>query len=137
VTKAWIVHRILAYLVDAVVGGVLSLIPFIGSIIGFFYFLLRDGIGEGQGVGKRLLGLRVLEYPGGQGISYGDSARRNLVFAAPMLLLLIPVLGRIMYVVVMVLVWALEIYLVLTDPQGRRLGDRWAGTVVTDTRRPS
>ncbi|MGB9885659.1 MAG: RDD family protein [Moorellales bacterium] len=133
--KAWIAHRILAYLIDAVVGGLLSLIPFVGGILGFFYFLLRDGLGEGQGVGKRLVGLRVVEYPGQGGANFADSARRNLVFAVPMLLLVIPVFGRIMYAVVMILVWVLEIYLVLTDPQGRRLGDRWAGTMVIETRK--
>lgn len=133
--KATVGSRVLAYLVDAIVGGLLSLIPVLGGVLNFGYFLLRDGIGEGQGVGKRLLGIRVVSYPGGRAISYGDSARRNLVFALPALLLLIPVLGRAMYGVVMVLVWLMEIYLVLRDPEGRRFGDRWAGTMVVNSRR--
>lgn len=133
--KAALGSRVLAYLVDSIVGGVLSLIPVLGGALNFAYFLLRDGIGEGQGVGKHLLGIRVVSYPDGRPISYRDSARRNLVFALPALLLLIPVLGRIMYGVVMALVWIMEICLVLRDPEGRRFGDRWAGTMVVRSRK--
>lgn len=134
--KAGLVHRFLAYVVDAVIESVLGLIPVVGGLLGFLYFLLRDGIGDGQGVGKRLLGLRVVAYSSKGAISYADSARRNLIFAVPALLLLIPFVGWVIYAVVMALIWLAEAYLAFRDPEGRRFGDRWAGTMVVSSGQP-
>lgn len=131
--KAGLLHRVLAYIIDAVIANIVSLIPFIGGILGFLYFLLRDGIGDGQGIGKRLLGLQVINYSTKGRISYADSARRNLIFALPSLLIIIPVLGWVAYAIVIVAVWIVEIHLVLRDAEGRRFGDKWAGTVVVQS----
>lgn len=128
--KAGLLHRFLAYLVDAVIESVLGLIPVLGGILGFLYFLLRDGIGDGQGVGKRLFNLRVVNYSNKGAISYTDSARRNLIFALPALFLLIPFVGYIIYAILTVLVWLVETFNVVRDPEGRRFGDRWAETMV-------
>lgn len=132
--KAGLLYRFLAYLVDTVIESVLGLIPVLGGILGFLYFLLRDGIGDGHGVGKRLFNLRVVNYSDKGAISYADSARRNLVFALPALFLLIPFAGYIVYAILIVLVWLVETYNVIRNPEGRRFGDRWAGTMVVSAK---
>jgi uncharacterized RDD family membrane protein YckC len=55
----------------------------IGFALSFFYFvILNSGIGNGQTLGKKLLGLRVVNIRG-QTISVGRSALRFLVLATP------------------------------------------------------
>ncbi len=71
-------------------------------------FILKDGI-CGFSPGKWLAGLRVVDFASGRPIGFMQSVKRNLP-------LLIPVIG------------AVGIFLDLMN--GRRWGDRWAGTLV-------
>jgi len=80
--------------------------------VGIFYFLVRDA--GGASFGKKIMGLRV--------VKYNDFNRRaNLVHSIVRnITLLIP------------LVNILELVYVFTDLKGRRMGDRAAGTVLTE-----
>jgi uncharacterized RDD family membrane protein YckC len=81
--------------------------------IGVFYFLIRDA--GGASIGKRIMGLRVVKYD-----DYDRSANllhsilRNVTLLMPLLNIL-------------------DIIYAFTDPKGRRVGDRFAGTVLTES----
>ena len=81
--------------------------------VALFYFLVRD-VG-GASLGKRIMGLRVVKLDDfNRAGNLFQSIARNITLLVP-------------------LVNILEIAYVFTDPKGRRLGDRAAGTVLTET----
>ena len=84
--------------------------------IGVAYVLLRDAF-LGRSVGKFLLGLSVVSLETGRPASARDSVARNVVFALP---------GANLPAVF------LETRTLARDPQGQRLGDRFALTQVVD-----
>jgi uncharacterized RDD family membrane protein YckC len=83
------------------------------AAIGVFYFLVRDT--GGASIGKRIMGLRV--------VKYGDYDRRAGLFHSIMrnITLLVPIVN------------ILDVIYAFTDLKGRRLGDRAAGTVLTES----
>jgi uncharacterized RDD family membrane protein YckC len=80
------------------------------------YLLLRDAIG-GQSIGKLLAGLVVISVETGRSSYVAGSVKRNL-------LLLLPGAN--------VVAIFLEAHTVVRDPQGQRLGDRLAQTMVVE-----
>ncbi len=159
--KAPIGKRILAYIIDGLIGGVpaailipVGFMPFIaqmqmasfnggmagitaGSVIlfllalvvgigwGLLYFLIRDGLGEGQSIGKKASGLMVVNLSSNQPCTKGDSAKRNVfAFIISVLLGWIPVLN-------IFAAWA-EPIIALIHGQGLRVGDMVAKTQVID-----
>ncbi len=78
------------------------------SIVGYGYFLLRDGL-PGSSLGKRLMGIAVVDVKTGAPCSKKQSFLRNL---------LLMVLG------------ALDLVIPFFRQNGRRIGDDVAGTVV-------
>jgi uncharacterized RDD family membrane protein YckC len=80
------------------------------------YALLRDGV-HGQSFGKFILGLVVINIQTGEAAGWQDSIRRNAVLLLP---------GANLAAVV------LETRMLLRDPQGQRLGDRFAQTQVIE-----
>ncbi len=139
--KADTMKRFVAVLIDGVIAAVLTYIPYIGGLLGALYILLRDGFEfefmDLRSVGKRVMKLRPVRLDG-QPMTLGWSARRNwpLVFASLWrLLLFIPILGWLFIPLVLVagaVLSILEAVLVLTDPEGRRWGDRLANTKVIE-----
>jgi uncharacterized RDD family membrane protein YckC len=81
-----------------------------------FYALFRDAL-NGHSAGKLILGLVVLNIETGRPASWKDAARRNLLFLLP---------GANVAAVV------LETRTLRRDPQGQRLGDRFAHTQVVE-----
>jgi uncharacterized RDD family membrane protein YckC len=80
--------------------------------IGVFYFLVRDA--GGASLGKRIMGLRVVKYDDfDRRINLTHSILRNVTLLLPFLNIL-------------------DIIYAYTDPKGRRVGDRIAGTVLTE-----
>lgn len=141
IKKADLVKRILAIIIDSVITWLPSFIPFVGGLIGAVYMLTKDAIvahvtkneeWRGASVGKKLMGLKVLT-AGGQDIDLTVSVKRNLPFVVGPILMVIPFLGWIAAAVLAPVIGLIESVLVLVDPAGRRLGDRFAGTVVVDT----
>ncbi len=126
--KADTIQRFFAYAIDAAISGLCGVLPVVGGLIGFLYMLLKDGLMDGRSVGKKLLGLRTMT--GFGPATYGDSAKRNIIFAIPNLFMIIPFLGHVLCGLVDMIIWGVEIYRVMTDPYGRRYGDEWAGTQV-------
>lgn len=140
--KASIGGRLLAYIVDTVIGlapivgaGIYgymsSLSPSRGAGISFiiiiaalvwaiYYTFTKDGREGGQSIGKEMVNLMVVNVNTNQPCSRGDSALRALIL---FLLQLIPAVG-----------WLIEPMVAIFSEDGRRLGDRVANTQVIDSR---
>src|SRR5690606_1145473 len=93
---------------------------------------------DGRSVGKKLMKLRPVRDDGGT-MDITTSIKRNWTLAVGSLGFLVvyaPFLGIIALSLLLTLVGAIigiiELYLVLTAPDGRRLGDRFAGTHVIE-----
>ena len=134
--KADLGKRAIAYIIDAVAVAVVSAIPF-GGILGAAYILGRDGFDfefmDGRSLGKKLMKLRPVRADGGK-MDLTTSAMRNWPLALGALIS-IPVLGWIAAIVLIpasIILGILELILVLTDDEGRRWGDRLAGTKVVE-----
>ena len=85
-------------------------------ILGAMYLLLRDGV-RGQGIGKIICGLTVIDLQSGQPAKMPASMRRNIVLLVP---------GANLVALV------LELITVIRDRQGQRIGDRLAQTQVVE-----
>lgn len=120
-------QRFLAYFIDVFLCGVIGLVPVLGGIAATVYMLVRDGLFNGQSVGKKIAGLKV-EKQDGTPATFADSVKRNMILAVPDVVLIIPVAGFVLYLVVMSVVTVVESAFVLLND--RRLGDRLAGTQV-------
>ena len=109
-------QRILAWLLDwLIVFGVSLLVGGLAWGLGAAYILLRDGLFEGQSVGKRILGLRVVRDPGEKPVGFAESALRNVLWILP---------------VVNVVMGLTGLHYLVHDPSGRHWGDRLANTRV-------
>lgn len=139
--KADLTKRFVAVLIDGVIASLIGLIPVIGGLAGAAYILLRDGFDfefmDSRSLGKKLMKLRPVRLDG-EKMDLTVSAQRNwpLVFGSLVqVLLFIPVIGWLLIpivgIIALVLV-VLELVLVLTNPEGRRWGDKLAGTKVIE-----
>lgn len=131
--------RFVAFLIDAVAVALIGLVPIIGGLAGIAYVLFRDGLDieymRFRSLGKTLMKLTVVRTDG-LPMDPMTSARRNwpLVFVSlAQILVYIPVIGWILipFVVIAGIVLVIvEVVRILTGPDGRRLGDGYAGTKV-------
>lgn len=113
-------QRIGAYLIDALICIPVSFVPVIGGIASIAYILLRDSLPflDGQSLGKKVVGLRAVDERGASLVgAWGTGIIRNVI-------LLIPFAPLI------------ELVVLLTRDDCRRLGDQWAGTRVVIDRGP-
>lgn len=139
--KADVGKRIIAALIDGILAGVVSLVPFVGGIAAGVYILIRDGLElefmDRRSIGKKFMKLRPVRSDG-LPMDLGASVKRNIVFVIgpvagifvfiPVLgLLIVPLLG-----IVALIITVIEVVLVLTDVEGRRLGDKIANTKVIE-----
>ncbi len=111
--------RIAAWLVDSVVTLGLGIVfGGLGWLAGTGYWLLRDGLFNGQSIGKRLMRMRVVVAPDGHPCTFGESAVRNVLWVIPVMNAVTALTG---------------LYYLVHDPQGQHWGDRLArSTVVVD-----
>lgn len=126
--------RLLAKAIDAAIAFLLTLlVPPAGTIFGVLFWLMCDGLFGGASPGKHAVGLIVLHREQRRPANLKESALRNIPFAIPALLLLLPA-GPIFATVVGVPVALLEAYFLMSDPQQLRLGDVFADTAVVSTK---
>jgi uncharacterized RDD family membrane protein YckC len=140
--KADLSKRFLAMLIDAVLAFVVGMIPFIGGIVAAAYWLVRDGLElefmDGRSIGKKVMKLRPVRLDGGR-MDIETSVKRNWMFALGgviSLLLFIPIIGWLLMIPVALFALAIglfEVFRVLTEAEGRRLGDTMANTKVIET----
>jgi len=127
--KVEVSTRLIAAVIDAVCSSVVGVIPIIGPLIGFAYMLIKDGLFEGQSLGKKVMKLQVVTSDGSQA-DFMVSVRRNAIFAVPILLMIIPVLGWVLAPIISLVIITIEVMKVVNEPKGRRLGDNWAASQV-------
>lgn len=118
----------------------------LSAFVGVAYILLRDIVAGGVSVGKKAMGLRAMLTSGEQ-ITLMDSVKRNGILCVghaawlfATVLSLIPCLGALancmlipLYVIAglgSLVLFALEIYKIIEDPNGVRIGDQVANTRV-------
>ncbi len=139
--KAEIGKRFLAALIDGVLAFIIGFIPFVGGLIGAAYMLARDGMDidfmDRRSIGKKAMKLRPVRLDG-QPMDLETSLKRNFVFAiGPIaeVFAFIPVIGwavAILLGVTALILIIIEIVLVVSDSEGRRLGDKVGETKVIE-----
>ncbi len=139
--SAELAPRIVAALIDALIGWVVVVIPILGAIVSVLYLLLKDGImfqllktdeWKNKSIGKKIMNIEV-ETADGSPVDLALSAKRNIPLSIGSFLAIIPVIGWIFGPIVAMVVAVIEIVLVLTDSERRRLGDKWANTRVVQS----
>jgi len=103
----------------------------LGLLGAFFLCAFQDGMGVGQSIGKKFLGLRVIDDQTGLGCSFFQSLQRNFPFAAGVVFAAVP-LFWMFFILAFIPVAALEVYLVFQLPSGVRLGDVLGNTLVVE-----
>lgn len=130
--KAGALKRVLARLVDLLVAWALTLVvPPAGVLAGILYLAIADGLQKGQSLGKMVFGLEVL-FPEGMPCDLKASIYRNIPFSMALLFAAVPFIGWILLVVAGIPILLVELWLVIVDDKGERLGDRIAGTTVME-----
>jgi uncharacterized RDD family membrane protein YckC len=138
--KADIGKRLIAAIIDAVIAVAIGFIPFIGGLIATAYWLVRDGLDidfmDHRSVGKKLVKLRPVTLDGSP-VDLMTSVKRNWMFALGGVaqLLAFTIIGLLLAIPLAFLVFLIaivEVVLVLTDAEGRRLGDKIANTIVIE-----
>jgi len=94
-----------------IVGLILALIP-------LAFQMLKDGFGQGQSPGKKVMKLMVIDLDTNMPCTKQKSFLRNIIL---LLMALVPVVGSL-----------IEPIMVLATKDGRRLGDRAANTMVIE-----
>lgn len=124
--KADLTSRTVAGFIDfLIVVGLTKLPDVFGFLSASGYILLRDGLFEGQSVGKKLLGLQVvLADDNNRPASFRESIIRNVTFILTYILFLIPYLGWILGPIAL----AAEGLTAVGDGRGMRIGDLLAKT---------
>ncbi len=129
-------NRLNAKTIDLIIVTALYLLgktisPALGIVGSAIFCALQDGFGVGQSIGKRIIGLRVVESGGGLPCSFRNSALRNLPFIFGILFTSTPFLW-IFLILFTIPAVGLEIYLLLTLDSGMRVGDVLGNTQVVE-----
>lgn len=103
--------RIVAYLIDIAPCLVVGIIPFIGPLACLAWALCRDLAFGGQSLGKKAMGLKVVDFTTGETPDAGKLILRNAVF-------FIPCFGLV------------ELIVYFTRADKRRFGDQWSNCAV-------
>ena len=140
IDKAKVLKRVIAKIVDIFIFvAIAAILPYpLGPLLGFFYTLCGDGIQsggfQGQSIGKRIMGLRVIRLADGKTATMKDSAYRNAPVGVATFFALIPIWGWLILGLIGIPLMVMEIYLMLTVATSHRLGDVMADTEVIETR---
>ena len=102
----------------------------VGPFAAFLYILICDGFQDGRSLGKRVVGLKVVNTTTGKPGSFKDSVMRNSTVAIPVLFFMIPILGWLLWFLIGIPILAIEIYLMTRLDLHARLGDTMADTQV-------
>lgn len=105
--------------------------PIFGALLASIFAGIQDSLGQGQSIGKRIMGLRVLdEYTGGS-CSFQNSILRNIPLWLFFLLLPVEFIWGLSLLAI-VPIFLLEIYLLANIETGVRLGDVLGNTQVVE-----
>jgi uncharacterized RDD family membrane protein YckC len=123
--------RIIAKGIDLGIVILLSLFYYpLGILVGCGYLAICDHLNEGQSVGKKLMGFKVLSMEDGTPCKLKQSFIRNLPFIIPAAFAIFPLWGWIFSAILSIVLVFLELYLLFRLDSGHRLGDVMADTTV-------
>ncbi len=91
-------------------------LAFVAYLIPLIYSFIKDGLFQGQSIGKKVVNIKVIKIEDLSNCTKGTSAIREFI---SVLLCCIPYVG-----------WLIEPIVVLCSSDGRRLADKAAGTMV-------
>lgn len=131
-----IFNRLLAKFLDLLVVAALAAFPtWVGTAAGLTYALVADGLAEGQSIGKKIVGLRVTGEHG-RPCDFLQSLQRNLTIAVALVLVFqrVPFVWPLLWLLGLAIL-LLEAFLVATDDEALRLGDRFSSTHVVEAPR--
>jgi len=129
-TGANLLSRTVTKGVDLIlVFAIMEALPSAGWLAGVLYILISDGLMEGQSLGKKLTGLRVVG-PKGRPCDIKCSILRNATLGLGLFLFRVPLLGWLLLIALA----GFEFVTLIGSPEGRRFGDELAGTVVIETK---
>lgn len=132
--KADVSIRLIAFLIDLAVYVVIWVLLFFWLRLGNYltglaaglYIVFRDGLFNGQSVGKKLMQQRVIRRDSDDACDFTHSVKRNIILYIPNLFRFINFFGGILGIVIV----ALELYFIFTNERGLRWGDQFAETQV-------
>jgi uncharacterized RDD family membrane protein YckC len=149
--KVPISSRCVAAIIDGIIGGIAAFVvalplnfvsPYLGGGLGGLvaagWMIARDFVlGGGQSPGKKIMKYKIVG-PDGQPCTQDQAIKRNIPMAAPSACsgvatltgLVIGALASLLSLAAMIVsLWPIyETYLIYTDPEGKRWGDKNAGT---------
>lgn len=136
--KADFTKRLVAKFIDLVICFVFVEIGTVsGFLIATTYILASDGFSGGS-IGKRLIGVRVVTRVTKRPVNLMESAIRNSIFAAVILVYFtigfIPYVGKLLALAAVIAIGVMEVMLIHNDKDGIRYGDKLAGTMVVDAK---
>lgn len=102
----------------------------LGIVLGVIYIAVSDSLYDGQSIGKRLVGFKVISLTDGGPCTIKQSIIRNLPIIVPTLFALIPLWGWILSGLFALGFLVFEVYLLFKLDSGHRLGDVMADTSV-------
>jgi uncharacterized RDD family membrane protein YckC len=108
---------------------VFFLYPF-GIFLSILYLSLSDSLQNGQSIGKKIIGFRVICFEDGSPCSFKQSSIRNLPFLIPLGIAIFPIWGWAIGILMGISLIILELYLLSQLDSGHRLGDVMADTTV-------
>ena len=141
--KANVINRVFGKLIDIVMVFFLAaILPYpVGPLSGFFYSLFADGINQGkfrgQSVGKKLMGLQVVNRVAKRPSNFRDSVLRNSPVGVATFFAIIPIWGWLILGLIGIPLMIMEVYLMFSLEKGHRLGDVMADTEVIEVRESS
>ncbi len=123
--------RVAAKAVDFGVFTVFIFIPGkLGILLGLTYLALADSLFDGESLGKKLLGIRVVDLEEGTPCSVRQSFVRNIPLLIPFLFSFFGGWGWVITILSLLPLSLLELYLVMKLDSFHRVGDILAQTTV-------
>ena len=123
--------RLIAKVIDLFIVVILSMFLYpLGILLGAFYLAIGDSLQEGQSVGKKFIGFKVVSLEDGRSCSFKQSVIRNLPFLIPLIFAIVPLWGWVVAFILSIPLISLELYLMFKLDSGHRLGDVMADTSV-------
>lgn len=123
--------RIMAKAIDFFIVLILALLTYpVGIILAVIYVCLCDAFQNGQSVGKKFVGFRVISLLDGAPCTIKQSVIRNLPFSIPLAFAIIPMWGWIFTFLIGFVLCVVEFYFIFHLDSGHRVGDVMADTSV-------
>jgi uncharacterized RDD family membrane protein YckC len=123
--------RLLAKSIDLFICFILCFVPYpFGLALAIGYLAVSDSLFDGQSIGKKVIGFKVVSLEDGRPCGMRQSLVRNLPILLPMGFALVPFWGWILCVMLSVPLVFLELYFLFKLDSAHRLGDVMADTTV-------